>query len=83
MKKRIADMTLGVDVFRALVLINYNESCTPEKRNVVLKEKRPDDYVGYTGRIIDSNIDYTFFANDEYEIIGHIGPDGKLEEVNK
>ncbi len=76
-------MEPGVDVFRALVLINHNESCEPQKREVLLVGKRPNDYVGYTGRIIGSDIDYTFFANDEYEVVDHIGPDGKLTEVSE
>lgn len=73
MKKRIADMEPGVDVFIA----DYKR-WTPtfgEGENDHA-EKTWCCTVGYS-----SNIRWLFWSIGTYEVIGRIGPDGKFEEV--
>jgi hypothetical protein len=78
MKKKIADIEPGVDVFWALVY----EGTKSVRRKIVLTEKISDpDYLdSFRGKVLndESNTEYRFDPTEEYEVIGHIGPDGKL-----
>jgi hypothetical protein len=91
MKKKIADMEPGVDVFEKSILWNTFgwKVVTIKARFVLTGDSDSETNRFYAERIDLNSLMFprdgpdNFNGNEEYEVIGHIGQDGKLTEASE